>query len=149
MTKSLLESFDPFAVHPFTNNSGLLPNPPRPSLYPLPIRSLPNCSSSQPPSPRSPSPDSFIPIQAPQPHNPSSALLGTFTPSPRKPIFVVFKPERSSPELEDILKKNTTSMIQRDSKVQKEDTCKPQTVTLPRPNPETCTSFGAHAIGPF
>ncbi|PPR04981.1 hypothetical protein CVT24_010439 [Panaeolus cyanescens] len=34
---SALDSFDPFAVHPFTNGSGVIPQPPPPSRYPAPI----------------------------------------------------------------------------------------------------------------
>ncbi|KAF8652715.1 hypothetical protein AX16_004219 [Volvariella volvacea WC 439] len=34
---SLLEGFDPFATHPFTNISGLMAPPPPPSQYPIPI----------------------------------------------------------------------------------------------------------------
>lgn len=46
-TKSPLpQSFDPFATHPFTNNSGVMPLPPPPSKYPYPLPSPHNVSSS-------------------------------------------------------------------------------------------------------
>ncbi|KAJ7582850.1 hypothetical protein C8J56DRAFT_233348 [Mycena floridula] len=38
---SPLASFNPFAEHPFTNNSGLMPAPPQPSQYPTAIRRYP------------------------------------------------------------------------------------------------------------
>ncbi|KAF9036671.1 hypothetical protein BJ165DRAFT_1408757 [Panaeolus papilionaceus] len=40
MVHSALDSFDPFAVHPFTNGSGVIPQPPPPSRYPAPIPTL-------------------------------------------------------------------------------------------------------------
>ena len=43
MSHSVLASFDPLAVHPFTNTSGLLPKPTPPSQYP---RSLPSAGVS-------------------------------------------------------------------------------------------------------
>ncbi|KAF9566343.1 hypothetical protein CPC08DRAFT_814910 [Agrocybe pediades] len=48
----LLASFDPFATHPFTNNSGVIPEPPSPSMYPV---AIPSAFSSQTRHPSHPS----------------------------------------------------------------------------------------------
>lgn len=92
-TMSNLSSFNPFATHPFTNNSGLAPQPPRPSKYPHPIPSPSHLVAPQTSSPY---------VKSPQPQrgagNPGNA--------PTKPIFVPFRQDNSSPELGDILSKN-------------------------------------------
>lgn len=110
MTRSpLLDSFDPFAIHPFTNNSGLTPLPPLPSLYPLPIPSQPtypglptsssstqtiNSISSMPNIQNTPS--FFQPQSQPVP-------LPKASPSRSPPIFVPYRRDTSSPDL--VLKK--------------------------------------------
>lgn len=93
MSNSVLKSFDPLAAHPFTNNSGLLPKPAAPSQYP-----------HHSPSKASPANNGQGPIilttslvHAPQPKRAAPKSSG------HKPIFVPFRPEHSSPELEDIL----------------------------------------------
>ncbi|KAI9056877.1 hypothetical protein FKP32DRAFT_1598757 [Trametes sanguinea] len=103
MSNSVLSSFDPLATHPFTNNSGLMPKPAAPSQYPHPhpspskVASTNNGASGQPPIILT-----TAPVHAPQPKrapHPKSSSSGP------KPIFVPFRPERSSPDLEDILLK--------------------------------------------
>ncbi|EKM83022.1 hypothetical protein AGABI1DRAFT_125499 [Agaricus bisporus var. burnettii JB137-S8] len=109
----ILESFDPFATHPFTNGSGLIPQPPKPSQYPIPIPS-PRQSSSYSPcreggsNPASASSTSSMtsgspssPPTAPQPRrHPASTSLPRFsTSSSHQPIFVPFRKETSSPDL--------------------------------------------------
>ncbi|KAH9923930.1 uncharacterized protein BXZ73DRAFT_103664 [Epithele typhae] len=80
MSHSVLSSFDPLATHPFTNNS-----------------SAPSSSPPRPPDAR-PQPKRA----APAPSAKGYARHGQ--PAP-KPIFVPFRPDRSSPDLEDILLK--------------------------------------------
>ncbi|TFK27396.1 hypothetical protein FA15DRAFT_701998 [Coprinopsis marcescibilis] len=101
---STLGSFDPFATHPFTNNSGIIPDTPRPSLYPMQFSSTRQpqshypqyCPTSQSSSGAStPSNGPHSPLYSPQPQRGSAAS---------KPIFVPFhRGDASSPEL--ILKK--------------------------------------------
>lgn len=106
MSNTVLSSFDPLATHPFTNNSGLLPKPVAPSQYP---HSVP--SSNALPHPHAPAQGSIIltttPVHAPQPKR----ALPKRSPhsSAPQPIFVPFRPERGSPDLEDILLKKKFS----------------------------------------
>ncbi|OBZ75367.1 hypothetical protein A0H81_04763 [Grifola frondosa] len=104
MSQSVFSSFDPLATHPFTNNSGLLPKPTRPSQFPHSIVS--NASAN-----RSPSSTTFsaTSLQSPQPKRPSSSFKST-SGAPR-PVFVPFRPERSSPDLDDILLKKKFSDV--------------------------------------
>ena len=102
---SVLASFDPLAVHPFTNTSGLLPKPAAPSQYPMPL---------PPPStlaaPTAPATNGTPAVHAPQPKRASPATKSPSKGAPAKgPIFVPFRPERSSPDLEDILLKKKVS----------------------------------------
>ncbi|KII89000.1 hypothetical protein PLICRDRAFT_40640 [Plicaturopsis crispa FD-325 SS-3] len=102
MAQSILGSFDPFGVHPFTNNSGLAPPPPRPSQYAHPVPSPPHYASarfgdrstshttSPPPPPQAPP---KLTVSAPSPQRPGQPI----------PIFVPFRQETSSPELSDVL----------------------------------------------
>lgn len=104
MSHSVLASFDPLATHPFTNNSGLMPKPAAPSQYPHPISSSLKASSS----PSAPSKQNTMPLHAPKPQS------HTQRSSPHKstakgPIFVPFRPDRSSPDLDDILLKKKVS----------------------------------------
>ncbi|OJT11130.1 hypothetical protein TRAPUB_12344 [Trametes pubescens] len=96
MSNSVLKSFDPLATHPFTNNSGLLPKPAAPSQYPhhSPSKASPANNGGQGPIILT-----TTSVHAPQPKRPAPKSSG------HKPIFVPFRPERSSPELEDILLK--------------------------------------------
>lgn len=84
MTRShLLDSFDPFATHPFTNNSGLKPLPPSPSLSPVLMPSdLPTSSSS-----------------APNLHTSQPVPLPSSPQATTPPIFVPYRRDTSSPEL--------------------------------------------------
>lgn len=92
-------SFDPFAAHPFTNGSGVLPKPPQPHPYPRPI------PAQQPDAHRSPT------------QTPSSSIPTANTPTPfhspqpqraKEPVFETFKQDRSSPDLKDVLAKKST-----------------------------------------
>ncbi|KAI0691184.1 hypothetical protein BC835DRAFT_129201 [Cytidiella melzeri] len=92
MSQSTLASFDPLAVHPFTNTSGLLPKPTAPSQYPHPLPSPATIASP------STAVSGYVHSPAPQ----RRAVHGAHM---KQPIFVPFRPERSSPELDDILLK--------------------------------------------
>lgn len=93
MSHSILKNFDPHAVHPFTNSSGLMPKPTPPSQYPHPLPSP--ATIATPPT------GGFM--HAPQPSRalPQKKPSGTR----QQPIFVPFRPDRSSPDLDDILLK--------------------------------------------
>ena len=110
----LLNSFDPLATHPFTNNSGLAPRPPQPSKYPNPTPSPSHqshfpatfpTSPAQSASPSSP-PAAQSPLKSPQPRRREPGSPRTLH-SPTRPIFVPFRQETSSPEL--VLKKKSAS----------------------------------------
>lgn len=119
----ILNSFDPHAVHPFTNGSGLAPQPPRPSQFPIPIPPPRRPSAFSPTysqypdeykqSPPSSSPNSSVssnspssPVYAPQPQRrPTSASPPRSQTAPSQPLFVPFRQETSSPDL--VLKKKT------------------------------------------
>lgn len=98
MSNSVLSSFDPLATHPFTNNSGLLPKPAPPSQFPH--------ASKAAHTSHGPIILTTTPLQAPQPKRASPAKSNSSAP---KPVFVPFRPERSSPDLEDILLKKKFS----------------------------------------
>ncbi|OSX64756.1 hypothetical protein POSPLADRAFT_1134380 [Postia placenta MAD-698-R-SB12] len=104
MSHSSFATFDPLATHPFTNNSGVLPKPTPPSQYPHPVPSTLTVTTAKPLAGSQHQPS----LHAPQPKRPSAsnAKYGSKSSSgaPR-PIFVPFRPERSSPELDDILLK--------------------------------------------
>jgi len=90
----LLASFDPFATHPFTNNSGLMPEPPRPSMYHIAM------SSSLRSQTRHPS----HPSDMPEYHNISTTVSSrTSSSSSRSPTSPCFPQPRyyqsSSPQL--------------------------------------------------
>lgn len=94
---SVLASFDPLAVHPFTNTSGLLPKPAAPSQYPLPLPSPATLATAPAPAPS---------VVAPQPKRAGGPThSGGAARTQKGPIFMPFRPERSSPDLEDILLK--------------------------------------------
>ena len=88
-------SFDPLATHPFTNNSGLLPKPAAPSMFPHPA-ALKSSYAAAPTHMHAPQP------QAGSRRAPAPAHAHAQNHGPR-PVFVPFRPERSSPELDDIL----------------------------------------------
>ncbi|EMD34456.1 hypothetical protein CERSUDRAFT_117310 [Gelatoporia subvermispora B] len=102
---STLTSFDPLATHPFTNNSGLLPKPVAPSQFP---HHVPVAAKSPHTSSASRAPAHAAPIQSPTPKRGASAKSG---PGAAKPIFTPFRPERSSPDLDDILLKKKVSDV--------------------------------------
>ncbi|KAK0503073.1 hypothetical protein EDD18DRAFT_1136201 [Armillaria luteobubalina] len=83
MGRSLLDSFDPFAVHPFTSSSVTLPQAPMPSQY-----------YSQPISSVATAP---IQIMAPSPKR--SVVQTKASPSSTRPVFTPFRMDTSSPDL--------------------------------------------------
>lgn len=101
MSHSIFASFDPLAVHPFTNSSGLMPKPMQPSQYPHPLPSTASLASP----PMSP-PQGYV--HSPQP---SRAVSQKKAPASKGPIFVPFHPDRSSPDLDDILLKKRVSDV--------------------------------------
>jgi len=107
-TQTAFSSFDPLATHPFTNNSGLLPKPTAPSQFPhsIPAPLKANVATALERS----APNA---IRAPHPRKAPSATQSSTksTSSGPKPIFVPFRPERSSPELDDILLKKRVSDV--------------------------------------
>ncbi|EPQ58413.1 hypothetical protein GLOTRDRAFT_110188 [Gloeophyllum trabeum ATCC 11539] len=107
MSHPVLASFDPFAVHPFTSNKGLAPKPPQPSGYPAPIPtpSMLVPSAAAPVSPSSSPPSSQTTVHAPRPRRANSPGSSGSSTLRQQPIFVPFRPERSSPDLGDILLK--------------------------------------------
>ncbi|KAG9223763.1 hypothetical protein CCMSSC00406_0004896 [Pleurotus cornucopiae] len=90
-TSSLLNNFDPFATHPFTNTSGIMPEPPRPSQH----------TSSYPATAYQPSqPSRNLSQQQGTPRSPNGQAT--------QPIFVPFRQDTSSPDLSQILKKKSS-----------------------------------------
>ncbi|KAH7922830.1 hypothetical protein BV22DRAFT_987352, partial [Leucogyrophana mollusca] len=100
-----LGSFNPFASHPFTNGSGIIPPPPIPSAYALPTK-MPGkeditaheardsgASKAPPPVAVSHIPTS---IQAPKPRRHIHRSLPNQC---TEPVFIPFRPEKASPEL--------------------------------------------------
>ncbi|PCH38455.1 hypothetical protein WOLCODRAFT_43048, partial [Wolfiporia cocos MD-104 SS10] len=106
-----LASFDPLATHPFTNNSGLLPVPAQPSQFPHPLPSPLRTEHTELPAPAKPGTATTPPptLRAPKPRAPPMAKSKSAMSAPRRPIFVPFRPERSSPELDEILLKKRVS----------------------------------------
>lgn len=110
MSPSVFSTFDPLATHPFTNNSGLLPKPAAPSQYP---HAIPSSSKTIPANEpvniraHAPAPSSSSAMYAPQPKRASSKSHSSA--GGAGPIFVPFRPERSSPELDDILLRKKVS----------------------------------------
>ncbi|KAJ8455481.1 hypothetical protein ONZ45_g716 [Pleurotus djamor] len=87
---SLLTNFDPFATHPFTNNSGVLPEPHRPSphtsLYPG---------------------TAYAPSSSQQSRS-STQGMSKSSNGQAKPIFVPFRQDTASPDLTKVLKKKSS-----------------------------------------
>lgn len=102
-------SFNPHAIHPFTNNNVVdsYKSPPPPSQYPRPIPSSTTqytiSSPSSVQSSRQPSPSGTV--HSPQPRRavPPVNAQQSFNAAQPKPIFFPFHQDRSSPELEEIL----------------------------------------------
>ncbi|KZP20777.1 hypothetical protein FIBSPDRAFT_861215 [Athelia psychrophila] len=90
MSSNHLSAFDPFATHPFTNNSGLVSRPAKPAQY----QAHPSRAPHSAPTPAQ---------AAPQPRRPPHAK--PTGPLPTQPIFVPFRQDNSSPDLDAILKK--------------------------------------------
>ncbi|KAF9477376.1 hypothetical protein BDN70DRAFT_881281 [Pholiota conissans] len=122
----LLDSFNPFVTHPFTNSSGIIPQPPPPSAYPLPIpaafgtsrfdndellhMSISPSSISMSSSVESTIQDSVTPspIHTPQPRRRHPPLRSPSSPISPSQIFVPFRRDASSPDLK-LKKKASTS----------------------------------------
>lgn len=139
MSQSILATFDPLATHPFTNGSGLLPKPAQPSKYPRPVP--PVLRAGVPPPAQQPAQRPTDPsknaasIHSPQPKR------STPKPSPntRGPIFVPFRPERSSPDLDDILLRKKVS----DALSNKQQTWSIDQAHLGSPKPPSASRRGA------
>lgn len=101
MSQSVLASFDPLAVHPFTNTSGLMPKPAAPSQYPHLLPSPATMST--------PHPSTSGYVHSPQPNRALSQKKNAA--SGKGPIFVPFCPDRSSPDLDEILLKKQVSDV--------------------------------------
>ncbi|TFK72182.1 hypothetical protein BDN72DRAFT_836575 [Pluteus cervinus] len=130
MPSSVLEGFDPFATHPFTNGNGVLPPPPQPSQYSFPIPSTqkfpqadtsgnPPLSSSYSSQSSSSGSVASMNSNASSPSHSStssSPLIHTSSPPPRAqpPIFVPFRQDSSSPDL--VLKKAKGSPVKTSSR---------------------------------
>lgn len=105
-------SFDPFATHPFTNNSGVPPQPPQPYPYPRPIPSTQLAQSAYAPPAPSSLPSAHTPgaaLHAPQPQRASRPQQPTAAAMRQQPVFEPFRLERSSPDLKDVLAKKGAS----------------------------------------
>ncbi|KAJ3515753.1 hypothetical protein NLJ89_g1558 [Agrocybe chaxingu] len=107
-TSSSLSSFDPFAVHPFTNCSVNQNNTPvQPSIhhgYAYPYGpSMASYTTAYNQFPQTPTanglPSSSAPQSSPKPYGYSSHNSG---------VFIPFRKETASPELGDVLKANKT-----------------------------------------
>ena len=105
MSQSVLASFDPLAVHPFTNTSGLMPKPAAPSQYPHLLPS-PATLATPPPPMSTATPGGFV--HSPKP---SRAMSPKKNGSGKGPVFVPFCPDRSSPDLDEILLKKQVSDV--------------------------------------
>lgn len=101
MSHSVLASFDPLAVHPFTNTSGLMPKPAPPSQYPHQLPSSATHATTA---------QGYV-VHSPQPTRTLSPTKKGPASSAKGPIFVPFRPERSSPDLDDILLKKRVSDV--------------------------------------
>ncbi|EIN07839.1 hypothetical protein PUNSTDRAFT_126734 [Punctularia strigosozonata HHB-11173 SS5] len=113
MTSPNLGSFNPFAVHPFTNGAGVPPQPAQPSPYALHSTSTAYARTSRTPS----STPSSSPATTPSSTPPSSGSPIVMVPTAHRkrqtsskpqpqPIFEPFRPDgRASPELGDIVTK--------------------------------------------
>jgi len=97
-------SFNPFATHPFNNNSGLLPQPPLPNPYPRHVPSQIAIMAGQSQPSYHPPPQPSAPIHVPQAKRATAQSVPV-----KQPIFEPFKKERASPELKDILSKKGSS----------------------------------------
>ncbi|KAG7452686.1 uncharacterized protein BT62DRAFT_925235 [Guyanagaster necrorhizus] len=93
-------SFDPFAVHPFTNSSVILPQAPMPSQY-----------YSQPTSFVATAP---IQIMAPSPKRPVAQSKASS--SSTHPVFTSFRVDTSSPDL--VLKSKASPLSTQGSHIQ-------------------------------
>jgi hypothetical protein len=103
---STLASFNPHAIHPFTNNNALdrFPPPTKPSKYPQPFSS--SAQYTTPAHMQAPRQQSSTPniIHSPEPRRavPQQSSNASRRRCP-EPIFIPFHQDRSSPELEEIL----------------------------------------------
>ena len=102
-----LASFNPHAIHPFTNNNAVkrYPPPALPSKYPQPIpSSVHRYTTGTPAHMQAPRQPSSTPntIHSPEPRRPIG-LVKSQQPSNQRYIFTPFQQDRSSPELEEIL----------------------------------------------
>ncbi|TDL27584.1 hypothetical protein BD410DRAFT_835822 [Rickenella mellea] len=106
MSTAVPPNFDPFATHPFTNSSGVMPRAPQPHPYPKPVpqSTYHNNAPAMAPSTSIPTPHTPLSVHAPQPLRASPGSQST-----KKPVFEPFKLDRSSPDLKDVLAKKPGS----------------------------------------
>ncbi|KAI5124493.1 hypothetical protein M0805_003020 [Coniferiporia weirii] len=113
MSQTVPSSFDPFAMHHFTNINNIPPQAPAPYAYPRPVPTTHSYghqySSHAPPAPSAPSslPTAQTPVYAPQPVRASPP--GASPQATHQPVFEPFRLERASPDLQDVLAKKSTS----------------------------------------
>ena len=115
---SLPNSFNPFATHPFTNGSGVVPRPPLPSTYPAHVPSshvrtyyakamapeVPALSASMESMSSITTSSSNASSQSTTPlHSPKPSRVVQIAPASTRQIFVPFRKDASTPEL--VLKK--------------------------------------------
>lgn len=117
---NVLSSFDPFAVHPFTNYSGpsqhgkqpLPPNQmhilPHPSTLTLDGPAVPSYQQTQFSAAQS-SNRVYHPAPAPVGYQSQACQTYSGPASSARPIFVPFRQETSSPDLSDVLRRKRTS----------------------------------------
>lgn len=122
MSQIVPSSFDPFATHPFTNNSGIPPQAPQPYPYPRPIPSAHQQQQQANAGKPNPAQASSLPtaqtpmtMHAPQPQRARPNASGTPAQT-RQPVFEPFKLDRSSPDLKDVLAKKSSMKAKVDAK---------------------------------
>lgn len=122
MSQIVPSSFDPFATHPFTNNSGIPPQAPQPYPYPRPIPSAHQQQQQANAGKPNPAQASSLPtaqtpmtMHAPQPQRARPNATGTPAQT-RQPVFEPFKLDRSSPDLKDVLAKKSSVKAKADAK---------------------------------
>lgn len=142
----LPDEFDPFATHPFTDNSGITPKPPLPSAYPLYIPSslaesvprnhnegtpkslfaMASLASTDRPTQ---STDNFAELRSPQPRKFVALNAASTSLSPARQVFEPFRQVTSTPEL--VLRKNSVYSHYTKSTIPQTDTDSMNTLGCP------------------
>ncbi|KAH7910647.1 hypothetical protein BJ138DRAFT_1152420 [Hygrophoropsis aurantiaca] len=105
MAESPLASFNPFAAHPFTNGSGIVP--PHPVEAPADTSRY-NFQSSVAPTMF---PESDLSQKSPVVQSRKPQRYKLQAPGHTEPIFVPFRPEKASPDLSEILVSESSTTI--------------------------------------